>query len=215
MIIQCESCSKKFVVKDADIPNEGRTVQCGYCSTTWHQMPTSNITPVTKKTVTKVTPKETNESLSVEEIKASDGKTYKFLGSQWAELLPSGKTGLFAKKKIGKELDKLTGRKKTEPIQKKQKRSKKDVDPSGAINNTKQLPDIYNPKKGLGFFSFILLSIIVIFSVVGVIKTFENDLIYYFPEVEYFLELLNLQLEYFSETFKNMIIIVKDLIDSY
>ena len=215
MIIQCESCSKKFVVKDADIPNEGRTVQCGYCSTTWHQMPTSNITPVTKKTVTKVTPKETNESLSVEEIKASDGKTYKFLGSQWAELLPSGKTGLFAKKKIGKELDKLTGRKKTEPIQKKQKRSKKDVDPSGAINNTKQLPDIYNPKKGLGFFSFILLSIIVIFSIVGVIKTFENDLIYYFPEVEYFLELLNLQLEYFSETFKNMIIIVKDLIDSY
>ena len=159
--------------------------------------------------------KETNESLSVEEIKASDGKTYKFLGSQWAELLPSGKTGLFAKKKIGKELDKLTGRKKTEPIQKKQKRSKKDVDPSGAINNTKQLPDIYNPKKGLGFFSFILLSIIVIFSIVGVIKTFENDLIYYFPEVEYFLELLNLQLEYFSETFKNMIIIVKDLIDSY
>ena len=215
MIIQCESCSKKFVVKDADIPNEGRTVQCGYCSTTWHQMPTSSITPVTKKTVTKVTPKETNESLSVEEIKASDGKTYKFLGSQWAELLPSGKTGLFAKKKIGKELDKLTGRKKTEPIPKKQKRSKKDVNPSGAINNTKQLPDIYNPKKGLGFFSFILLSIIVIFSIVGVIKTFENDLIYYFPEVEYFLELLNLQLEYFSETFKNMIIIVKDLIDSY
>ena len=99
MIIQCESCSKKFVVKDADIPNEGRTVQCGYCATTWHQMPTSNITPVTKKTVTKVTPEETNESLSVEEIKASDGKTYKFLGSQWAELLPSGKTGLFAKKK--------------------------------------------------------------------------------------------------------------------
>ena len=215
MIIQCESCSKKFVVKDADIPNEGRTVQCGYCSTTWHQMPTSNITPVTKKTATKVTPKETNESLSVEEIKASDGKIYKFLGCQWAELFPSGKTVLFAKKKIGKELDKLTGRKKTEPIQKKQKRSKKDVDPSGAINNTKQLPDIYNPKKGLGFFSFILLSIIVIFSIVGVIKTFENDLIYYFPEVEYVLELLNLQLEYFSETFKNMIIIVKDLIDSY
>ena len=215
MIIQCQSCSRKFIIKDTDIPKLGRTVQCGYCSTTWHQMPTSNITPVTKKTATKVTPKETNESLSVEEIKASDGKTYKFLGSQWAELLPSGKTGLFAKKKIVKELDKLTGRKKTEPIQKKQKRSKKDVDPSGAINNTKQLPDIYNPKKGLGFFSFILLSIIVIFSIVGVIKTFENDLIYYFPEVEYFLELLNLQLEYFSETFKNMIIIVKDLIDSY
>ena len=31
---------------------------------------------------------------------SSDGKTYKFLGSQWAELLSSGKTGIFAKKKI-------------------------------------------------------------------------------------------------------------------
>ena len=215
MIIQCKSCSRKFVVKDRDIPESGRVVQCGYCSVSWHQMPMSVTIPKVKKTNIKKTTSKNNQDLSVDAIKASDGKTYKFLGSQWAELLPSGKTGLFAKKKIGKELDKLTGRKKTEPIQKKQKRSKKDVDPSGAINNTKQLPDIYNPKKGLGFFSFILLSIIVIFSIVGVIKTFENDLIYYFPEVEYFLELLNLQLEYFSETFKNMIIIVKDLIDSY
>ena len=45
------------------------------------------------------------ESLSIDSVKASDGKTYKFLGSQWAELLPSGKTGLFAKKKIGKYTD--------------------------------------------------------------------------------------------------------------
>ena len=49
-----------------------------------------------------------NKRKLVEEIKASDGKTYKFLGSQWAQLLPSGKTGLFAKKKIGRELDKLS-----------------------------------------------------------------------------------------------------------
>ena len=41
MIIQCESCSRKFIVKDADIPSDGRMVQCGYCSVTWHQMPAS------------------------------------------------------------------------------------------------------------------------------------------------------------------------------
>ena len=41
MIIQCESCSRKFVVKDKDIPEEGRVVKCGYCSVTWHQMPIS------------------------------------------------------------------------------------------------------------------------------------------------------------------------------
>ena len=92
MIIQCESCSRKFAIKDSDIPSEGRMVQCGYCSVTWHQMP-SRITPKPVKT------SDINETLSVDKIRASDGKTYKFLGSQWAELLPSGKTGLFAKKK--------------------------------------------------------------------------------------------------------------------
>ena len=99
MIIQCSSCSRKFVVKDSDITNKGRMVQCGYCSVSWHQMPISIPTKTTKqKSISKPTAK-TNEELSVDAIKASDGKTYKFLGSQWAQLLPSGKTGLFAKKK--------------------------------------------------------------------------------------------------------------------
>ena len=49
MIIQCESCSRKFVVKDSDIPEEGRTVQCGYCSVTWHQSPVSVATGIVKK----------------------------------------------------------------------------------------------------------------------------------------------------------------------
>ena len=110
MIIQCQNCSKKFIVKNEDIPKEGRNVKCGYCSATWYQEPVSVLSK-TPKVSKKKQPKKENESLSVESIKASDGKTYKFLGSQWAELLPSGKTGLFAKKKIGKELDKITGRK--------------------------------------------------------------------------------------------------------
>ena len=103
MIIQCSSCSRKFTVKDSDISSRGRMVQCGYCSVTWHQMPISTSTKITKQeSINKPTTK-INEDLSVDAIKASDGKTYKFLGSQWAQLLPSGKTGLFAKKKIGKE----------------------------------------------------------------------------------------------------------------
>jgi len=99
MIIQCKSCSRKFVAKDRDIPKEGRLVQCGYCSVTWHQMPFSIPTKKLHQSNIEKPIKETNEGLSVDKIKASDGKTYKFLGSQWAELLPSGKTGLFAKKK--------------------------------------------------------------------------------------------------------------------
>ena len=189
MIIQCESCSRKFIVKDSDIPQEGRTVQCGYCSVTWHQMAVE----------TPIRPVESNinESLSVDKIMASDGKTYKFLGSQWAELLPSGKTGLFAKKKIGKELDKLTGRKEKKTIRKRQKKTKEIIidtienviDPSfGAQDNEKQLLDINQPKQGLGFFGYIFLLIIIGFSIVGVLKTFKNDLLNYFPETEYIYE---------------------------
>jgi len=216
MIIQCESCSRKFIVKDSDIPQEGRTVQCGYCSVTWHQMAVE----------TPIRPVESNinESLSVDKIMASDGKTYKFLGSQWAELLSSGKTGLFAKKKIGKELDKLTGRKEKKTIRKRQKKIKeieidnieKVIDPSaGSLDNKEKVPDIYEPRQGLGFFGYIFLLIIIGFSIVGVLRTFENDLLNYFPKTEYIYELLDEQLEFLAETVKNMIVIVNDLISSY
>ena len=122
MIIQCESCSRKFIIKDSDIPLEGRTVQCGYCSVTWHQKPISSTTKTVKKLKIKKTTPEIDDSPSVDSIKASDGKTYRFLGSQWAELLPSGKTGLFARKKISQELDEVTGRKRHKTIKKRKKR---------------------------------------------------------------------------------------------
>ena len=213
MIIQCESCTKKFIVKDIDIPKEGRNVQCGYCSFTWHQNQLSVKDKPIKLTKIAAPSKKMNESLSVESIEASDGKTYKFLGSQWAELLPSGKTGLFAKKKIGKELDKITGRK-VEKASEKKKR--KELDPSSqSISGKEKLPDIYKPKEGLGFFGYIFLLIIIGFSIVGILKTFETDLMDHFPEMEYFFEILDQQLTFLSETVKNMITIINDLIDAY
>ena len=222
MIIQCESCSRKFIAKDSDIPKEGRMVQCGYCSVTWHQMLVSAPTKVLRQENINEPTKEIDEGLSVDKIKASDGKTYKFLGSQWAQLLPSGKTGLFAKKKIGKELDKLTGRKST--VQKRHKKIReikidsieKTIDPSSeSLDNKNQVPDIDKPKHGLGFLGYIFLLIIIGFSIVGILKTFENDLLNYFPETEYIFELLDQQLEFVSETIKNMIVIINDLINSY
>ena len=185
-------------------------------------MPVSVPTKILDRTNIKETAKEIDEGLSVDKIKASDGKTYKFLGRQWAQLLPSGKTGLFAKKKISKELDKLTGRKST--VQKRHKKNRefkidsieKTIDPSSeSLNNKKQVPDIDQPKQGLGFFGYIFLLIIIGFSVVGVLRTFENDLLNTFPETEYIYELLDKQLEFLAESVKNIIIIINDLIDSY
>ena len=233
MIIQCESCSKKFIAKDSDIPKEGRVVQCGYCSVTWHQMPVLESTKILERANINEPTEEIDEGLSVDKIRASDGKTYKFLGSQWAQLLPSGKTGLFAKKKIGKELDKLTGRKRESIVQKRQKKTRefeidsiekkidpssiaKTIDPSSeSLDNKNQVPDIDKPKHGLGFLGYIFLLIIIGFSIVGILKTFENDLLSYFPETEYIYQLLDEQLEFFAETVKNMIVIVNDLISSY
>ncbi len=216
MIIQCKNCSRKFIVKDQDIPKNGRNVQCGYCSDTWHQMPVLIPNKQTIKSKPKKAVEQEIESPSVEKIKASDGKTYKFLGSQWAELLPSGKTGLFAKRKIGQELDKITGRKRTTTI-KKRKRKLEAVNPS-SINNyhdEKRLPDIYKANQGLGFFGFIFLLIIVGFSLIGILKTFEKDLISYYPESMFIFDMLNQQLEYLSESFKNLIVIISDLISTY
>ena len=216
MIIQCESCSRKFVVEDEDIPQEGRMVQCSYCSTTWHQMPILISTRVVDQTSTRKPIAKINEDLSIDAIKASDGKTYKFLGSQWAQLLPSGKTGLFAKRKIGKELDRLTGRKREDTTEKRGKKIKKEVDPSsGSLDSDKQLPDVHKPKQGLGFFGYIFLLIIIGFSIIGVLRTFENDLLNYFPETEFIFKLLDKQLEFLAESVKNIIVVVDDLISSY
>jgi len=213
MIIQCESCSKKFIVKDSDIPKEGRSVQCGYCSFSWHQKSTSAQDKPIKLTKIAKPSKKVDEALSIDAIKASDGKTYKFLGSQWAELLPSGKTGLFARKKIGKELDKITGRKIEKTSEKKRKR---ELDPSTeSISRSEKLPDIYQPREGLGFFGYIFLIIIVGFSLVGILKTFEDDLLNYYPESNYIYELLDIQLEYLAESVRNIIVIINDLINSY
>ena len=234
MIIQCENCSRKFIAKDSDISKEGRMVQCGYCSITWHQMPISVPTKTFEQANINEPAEEISEGLSVDKIRASDGKTYKFLGSQWAQLLPSGKTGLFAQRNIGKELDKLTGRKRVRAVQKRRKKIReleidtieKVIDPSSGnqdevdsssenLGDKKQVPDIDQPKPGLGFFGYIFLLIIIGFSIVGVLRTFENDLLYYFPETEYIYQLLDEQLKFLAETVKIMIVIVNDLISSY
>ena len=99
----------------------------------------------------------------------------------------------------------------------KKRKKLEEVNPSSVdnYNNEKRLPDIYKSKHGLGFFGYIFLIIIIGFSLVGILKTFENDLITYYPETTLVFETLNQQLEYLSESFKNLIVIIGDLINTY
>jgi len=205
MIIQCESCSRKFQVKDEDIPKEGRMVQCSNCLEEWFQAPIkiqSSITPDTDKKVSKM------------EFEASDGRVYRFMGSQWAEVLRSGKTGLLAKRTIGAELNRRAGIAKPKKSRKRVKKTEemeiesisKIIDPS-----SEQIDSENQQKGGLGFFGYIILLTIITLSVVGILKTFQNELIMYFPETEYIFD----KGENIFESMGYIITIIKDLIESY
>ena len=153
MIIQCQNCSRKFLVNDEDISKEGRMVQCSNCSQEWFQTSIKVKAPVKRKRKR-------------------------------------------VKKKIGEvEINSI----------------QKIIDPSSEDSVT----EIYKPKRGLSFFGYIFLLIIITLSAIGVLKTFENDLINYFPKVEYIFELLNEQLQYVSETIDIMFIIINDVMNFY
>ena len=205
MIIQCESCSKKFQVKDDAIPQEGRMVQCSNCSQKWFQ------TPIKIQSSIK---SDTNKNVSKMEFEASDGRVYRFMGSQWAEVLRSGKTGLLAKRTIGAELNRRAGIAKPKKIRKRMKKTEeieidnisKIIDPS-----SEQIDSDNQQKGGLGFFGYIILLTIITLSIIGILKTFETELIMYFPETEYLFD----KGENIFESMGYIITIIKDLIEFY
>ena len=205
MIIQCESCSRKFQVKDEDIPKEGRMVQCSNCSQEWLQAPVkiqSSIAPETDKKISKM------------EFEASDGRVYRFMGSQWAEILRSGKTGLLAKRTIGTELNRRAGIAKPKKSRKRVKKNEEiEIESiSKIIDPTSEQIDSENQQKGgLGFFGYIILLTIITLSIIGVLKTFQNELIMYFPETEYIFD----KGENIFESMGYIITIIQDLIKSY
>ena len=205
MIIQCGNCSRKFSVKDEDIPKEGRMVQCSNCSQKWFQAPIKIQSSIKS---------DIDENVSKTQFEASDGRTYKFMGSQWAELLRSGKTGLVAKRTIAAELNRLAGIAKPKTSRKKVKKTeeveienvKKIIDPS-----SEQIDSDEQQKKGLGFFGYIILLSVITLSIIGILKTFQNELIMYFPETEYIFD----KGENIFESMGYIITIIKDLIESY
>ena len=210
MIIVCKNCLKKFAVKDSDIPSRGRTVQCGNCSRRWLQMPIHSAVTTDNLDVEKNSSKisssvtsdnldvddDSNQDLSKNEFMASDGKNYKFLGSQWAEMLPSGKSGRLARKKISHELNKLA--------------SRKQVEKNNTIQKSNQSVNQYQEKQnnGMGIFSFLIVLVISVAAIILLLDTFKDQLISFFPNLDNYLV-------YVFETLNNIYIIIKDLINNY
>ncbi len=209
MIIECKKCLKKFSVKDSDIPTKGRTVQCGNCSAQWHQMPiqsavTTENLDIEKKS-SKISPSIVTDKLEVEddssqdlsknEFTASDDKNYKFLGSQWAEILPSGKFGRLARKNISKELNKIAGRKEV--------KKKKIQKPTQSLNQYQE-----KQNNGMGIFAYLMVSVISVAALILLLDTFKHQLISVFPNLDNYLV-------YIFETLNNIYVIIKDLFNNY
>jgi len=205
MIIECKNCLKKFVIRDSDITINGRIVKCGNCSSQWLQKPIAS--PVktknldTDKVTSEINLTVTNDDLIKDkellkkELTASDGKNYKFLGNQWAEILPSGKSGRLARKKISNELNKLVGR--------------KIVNKKKIANKSKQLSNQYQEnQKGMGVFTFLIVLVLFVASVILLLHTFEKQIIPFWPNLEIYLV-------YIFETVNNIYIIIKDLFSNY
>jgi predicted Zn finger-like uncharacterized protein len=66
MLINCNSCQKKFEVPDSAITNSGRLLQCGSCGNKWTQFP---VKQELIKNITKTTPIQTKKSPKVKKIK--------------------------------------------------------------------------------------------------------------------------------------------------
>ena len=188
MIIECKNCLAKFTVNDAAIPVKGRMVQCGNCSTKWHQ---ERILPYDKKKIP--SPKIKINDEPDQKIQEYYGKKYTFLGNQWAEVLPSGKAGRLAKKNIGLELDKRIGRERQTKVE-----AKSEV--NEFFSET--------PKKSMGVFSFLIVFIMFIAAIILLLDTFKNLIVPFWPKLDDYLI-------YIFETLNNIYIIIKDIFNNY
>ena len=163
MIISCKSCDKKFSVRDQDIPNEGRLVQCGSCSSTWTQYPIKLKTQEEEPKILRNVPKT---------------KKRKKVQSKDFDIQP-----FYSKKD-----DSL----------KKNKNKKKIIE--------KKLEE--ESESGFGFLNFLILLFLISISILGVLETFKDQILPFWPNLENYLT-------YVYETVNNIYILSIDLIRSY
>jgi len=163
MIITCKSCDKKFSVRDQDIPNEGRLVQCGSCSSTWTQYPIKIKTQEEEPKILRNVPKTKKR-----------------------------------KKAQHKDFDIQPFYSKKDDSLKKNKNKKKIIE--------KKLEE--ESESGFGFLNFLILLFLISISIVGVLETFKDQILPFWPNLENYLT-------YVYETVNNIYILSIDLIRSY
>ena len=181
MIIQCKECKKSFVVPDNAITSNGRLVQCGSCGYKWTQYPKKD-KPKSKSNFK--TPKIPKKVISTEKEVFKSKKTKK-------------------KKKKTKGIDVYS----EEYLQKKH--GIKIIDPSSLENkqnfNKKNIKS-KNIVSSMGFYSYVIIFLILIVSMLGVLNLTDELIISNFPVSEPYIL-------YLFETLNNFKIIIFDFLD--
>ena len=75
MILNCNSCEKKFVVPDQAITAIGRVVQCGSCGNKWKQFPIENIIKKSNFDIKIISKKTANSPKGIKNKKGKAKKT--------------------------------------------------------------------------------------------------------------------------------------------
>ena len=171
MILNCNSCDKRFVVPDNAITATGRLVQCSSCGNKWTQYPIDN-----KKNPHKEIPK----------IKSSPKKIKS----------PTKKTKTKIKKKDGPNLYSPEYLAKKHGIK---------IDSKPAITSETANNKI---KVNFGFYSFLIVSIIIAISILRLLYFTQDIIVEKFPISEIYIN-------YLFESIRNLRDIIQNFFADY
>ena len=181
MILSCNSCGKKFVVPDNAITQTGRLVQCSACGNKWKQFPINELKEGAKKTTTE--------------------------NIQTAQKTKTPKKPAIPKKQI--KTKKRTVKKAREiDLYSPEYLAKKHGIKIGGDNEKVSKSSKINNKVSFGFYSSLLLFLVLTLFISRALYFFQSFIIELFPVSEFYLN-------YFFENIRNIFEIWKSLITSY
>ncbi len=186
MILDCQCGEKKFVVPDNAIPAAGRLVQCSYCGNKWTQF------PITKKVT-----KEPINFLAKKEVIEKPAKVQPKIQNEKIFSTPIKKKKM-VKKRSGPSIY-----------------SKEYLEKKHGISIDKNYENISKDKSNkkvsqsyFGFYSYIIVLLVSITSILGILNLTKEIIIFNFPFTEIYIE-------YLFENLNNFGILFRDTLNLY
>ena len=181
MILECKSCQRKFIVPDNAITKAGRLVQCSSCGNKWTQF------PVIEETIKK----SKNFQAKNEEIKKPVNIQTKIKEQKIFSTTKKGKK--IVKKKNGPSIYSKEYLKKKHGINIDENNTYKEKN-----NSNNKISKSY-----FGFYSYLIILLFLVSSVIGILNLTKEIIIFYLPFTEIYIEYLFENLSYFGILFRD------------